>query len=58
MNDYKYEGEKVSVNYRDQFNILEYKGNNKEMLELREQIMISWANHLYKKTKGDENNDQ
>ena len=33
---------------------LEYKGDNKDMLELREQIMISWANHLYKKTKGEE----
>ena len=54
MNDYKFKGEKVSVNYRDQFNILEYKGNNKDMLELRKQIMISWANHLYKKTKGEE----
>lgn len=53
MNDYKYKGEKVSVNYRDQFNLLEYKGNNKDMLELREQIMVSWANHLYKRTKGD-----
>jgi hypothetical protein len=51
MNDYIFNGKKVSVSYRDQFNILEYKGNNKNMLELREQIKVSWVNHLYQKTK-------
>ena len=46
MDKYTYKKELVSIPYREQFEILEYKGDSKDMLNLREQIISSWAKHL------------
>ena len=46
MDEYTYNKEVVSIPYREQFEILEYKGQSKDMLNLREQIISSWAKHL------------
>ena len=43
---YLFEKELVTIPYREQFDILEYKGDSKDMLNLREQIISSWAKHL------------
>ena len=49
---YLFEKELVTIPYREQFDILEYKGDNRDMLNLREQIISSWAKHLATSWKG------
>tara|TARA_R100000458_G_C8105610_1_gene130508 strand:- start:380 stop:556 length:177 start_codon:yes stop_codon:yes gene_type:complete len=43
---YTFKNEQVTIPYREQFDILEYTGDNKDMLDLREQVLSSWAKHL------------